>query len=70
MSFSAVSSCKIAAAAEDMGLTLFMSLAQSASGIMHSVRNLVFYCPGVKGLLLSCHNKSLGVCFDVAFFSH
>ena len=25
------------------------------------------YCPGVEGLLLSCHDQSLNVCFYVAF---
>ena len=29
--------------------------------------DLVCHCPGVEGLLLSCHDQSLGVCFDVAF---
>ena len=42
-------------------------LAQPASGILHSVVNIVCHCPGVKGLLLSCLDQGLGVRSDVAF---
>ena len=39
----------------------------SASRILHSVVDLVCHCPGAEGLLLSCHDQSLGVSSDVAF---
>ena len=44
-----------------------MLLAQPASGILHSVVDLVCHCSGVEGLLLRGHDQSLGVCSDVAF---
>ena len=59
--------CELAAAAGDMSHGLCMLLAQPASGILHSVVDLVCHCPGVEGLLLSCHDQSLGVCSGVAF---
>ena len=41
--------------------------AQPASWVLHSVVDIVLHCPGVHGLLLSCHDQSLCVCSDVAF---
>ena len=68
MSLSVSGPCKLAAAADDdMRHGLCMLLAQPASGIFYSVVDLVFHCPGVKGPLLSCHDQSFGVRFDVAF---
>ena len=44
-----------------------MSLAQSASEILHSVVYLVRHCPDVEDLLLSCHKQSFSVPSDAAF---
>ena len=65
MSFRVLDPCDLAAAAGDMSHGLCMLLAQLASGILHSVVDLVCHCPGVEGLLLSCHDQSLGVCSEV-----
>ena len=67
VSFFAHSPCKLAAATDDMCHSLCMLLTLPASGILHSVVDLVCHCPGVEGLLLSCHDKILDVCSDVAF---
>ena len=58
---------KLAAAADDIFRCLCMLLAQQASGVYHSVVGLICHCHGVDGLFLSCYDKSLGVCSDVAF---
>ena len=58
---------ELAAAAGDMSHGLCVLLAQPASGILHSVVDLVCHCSGVEGLLLRGHDQSLGVCSDVAF---
>ena len=42
------------------------SLVQPAFWILHSVVDLVCHCDGVEGLLLSCHDQSLGVRSDIA----
>ena len=44
-----------------------MLFAQTASWILHSVVDLVSYCPGDESMLLSCHDQNLGVYPDVAF---
>ena len=67
MSLHVLDLCELAAAAGDMSHGLCMMLAQLASGILHSVVDLVCHCPGVEGLLLSRHDQSFGVCSDVAF---
>ena len=67
MSLSVPGSCELAAAADDMCHGFRTLLAQPASGILHSVLDLVCHCPGVEGLLLSCYDQSFGVRSDVAF---
>ena len=67
VSFSEFGPCELAATAGDKCHSFCMLLAQPASGILHSVVDLVCHCPGVKGLLLSYHDQSLGFCTDVAF---
>ena len=67
MSFSVFGPCELAAATDDMCHRFCMLLAQPASGILHNLVDLVCHCTGVEGLLLSCHDQSLGVCVDVAF---
>ena len=66
MSLSMLGPGELAATADNMGHSLCMWLAQPASGILHSVVNIVCNCPGVKSLLLSCHDQSLEVRLDVA----
>ena len=46
---------------------LCMLLTQPASGILHSVVDLMCQGPGVEGQLLSSNDQILGVCSDVAF---
>ena len=70
MSLSVLGSCELAAAAEDMCHSFCMLLAQPASGIFHSVVNLVCHCLGVESLFLSCHEQSFGVRSDVVLLSH
>ena len=67
LSLSVVGPCELSAAADDMRHGLCMLVAQRASGVLHSVVDLVCHCPGVEGLLLSCHDQSLDVHSDVAF---
>ena len=38
-----------------------MLFAQPAFQILHSVVDLVCHCPGIEGLLLSCHDQSLSL---------
>ena len=61
MSLSVIGSCELVASAGDMRHNLCMLLAQPVFGILHSVVNLVYQCPGVEDLLLSCYDQSLGV---------
>ena len=56
VSLSGLGSCEFAAVADDMCHCLCKLLAQPASGILHSVVDLVCHCPGVEDLLLSCHD--------------
>ena len=65
--FSVIGPCELAAAADDMRHGLCMSFAQPTFGIMHSVVDHVCHCPGVEGQLLSSHDQSIDVRFDVAF---
>ena len=67
LSFSVLGPYKLAATTGDMCHGFCTLFAQPASWILHSVVDLVCHCPGVESLLLSCHDQSLGVCFDVAF---
>ena len=67
VSLSVFNPCELATAAGDMCHGFCMLFAQPASWILHSVVDRVCHCPGVEGLLLSCHDQSLGVCPDVAF---
>ena len=67
LSLSEPGPCELAAAADDMCHGLCMLLTQPAFGVLHSVVDLVCYCPGVEGLLLSSHDRNLGVRSDVAF---
>ena len=53
--------CKLDEAADNMCNGFCMLFVQPASGILHSVVDLVCHCPGVDSLLLSCHDQSLGV---------
>ena len=56
---------KVAIDDDDEGLC--MLLAKPAYRILHSMVDIACHCTSVKDLLLSCHNKSLGVFSDVAF---
>ena len=67
MSLSVISSWELAAVVDDMCHGPLMLLAQPASGIVHSMVDLVCHCPGVRNLLFSCYDQSLSVCSDVAF---
>ena len=67
VSLSVLGPCELAAATDDMCHRFCMLLAQPASGILHNLVDLVCHCTGVEGLLLSCHDQSLGVRSGVAF---
>ena len=67
LSLSVLGSRELAEATDNMCRGLYMLLAHPASGILHSVVDLVCYCLGVEGLLLSCHNQSFGGCYSVVF---
>ena len=60
-------SCELAAVADGMCHGFCMLFAQPASGILHSVVDLICHCPGVEKVHLSCHDQSHGVCSEVAF---
>ena len=67
MSFNVLGPCELAAAADEIGHGFCVFFAQPASEILNTLVDLVGHCPGVEGLLLSCHEQSLGVCANVAF---
>ena len=64
MSLSLLGLCELAAATGDLCHGFCMLFAQPASWILDNVVDLVCHCPGVEGLLLSCHDQSLSVCSD------
>ena len=67
MSLNVLGPCELAAAADEIGHGFCVFFAQPASEILNTLVDLVCHCPGVEGLLLSCHDQSLGVHSDVAF---
>ena len=69
VSLSLLDPCELVAAIGDMCYGFCMLFAQTEFCILHSVVDIVYHCLSVEGLLLSWHDQSLGVCFDVAFYS-
>ena len=67
MSLNLLDPCELVAAIGDMCYGFCMLLAQTEFCILHSVVDIVYHCSGVEDLLLSWHDHSLGVRFDVAF---
>ena len=61
MSLSVLNPCELTAATGDMCHGFWMLFAQPAFQILHSVVDLVCHCPGIEGLLLSCHDQSLSL---------
>ena len=67
VSLSVLDPCELVAATGDMCYGFCMLFAQPEFWILHRVVDIVYHCLSVEGLLLSCHDQSLGVFSGVAF---